>query len=195
MDYLELRVRDVPDREHVERIVREQAEKLERHCDHITSCHVAIERPNMHPTFGARWRVRVEVRLAGCEPFVVRREQGDRRIYDDLSTLIHDAFRAADRKAKELSRQQRGEVKQHLEHTMQGVVQELHAHHGILLSAEGRLIYFHENSVRDVRFHQLAIGMGVAFHEEEGDEGPQASTVRVVDGRAEPSMPHPEIPT
>lgn len=183
MDYLKLRLRDVPDRPYAERLVQELVEKLERQCDHITSCQVAVESPNAHPQFGARWRVRIELHVAGAEPIVVRRDQGDGRVYEDLSTILHDAFHTAARRLKELTRMQRGEVKLHAEQVLQGVVRELHPDHGILFSLDGRRIYFHENSVVDRPFRELRIGMGVAFEESEGLEGPQASTVRVVDAR------------
>ncbi len=183
MDHFELRVADVPDREWVEELVREQLEKLERHTPFITSCHVAVERPNLHPRSGAWWRVRVEVRLAGADPFVVRREQGDGVITDDLSKVVHDAFAAADRKARELARQMRGDVKQHPAQEMSGIVTELHPDYGLVFSADGRKIYFHANSVVGFPFEDLREGMGVTFTERAGDEGPQVSTLRVVDGR------------
>lgn len=195
MDYLKLRVRDVPDRDYAEGLIRELAQKLERHCSNITSCQVAVEQPNAHPTFGARWRVRIELHVAGSDPIVVRREQGDGRIYEDLSTLLHDAFHAADRQCKELLRRQRGELKVHPEQTLQGVVEELHEDHGIIFSVDGRKIYFHEHSLVDFVFDQLRVGMGVAFSEEEGNEGPQASTVRVVDSRSGVRTAEPEYPS
>jgi cold shock CspA family protein len=191
MDRLELRLRDVPDHAYVERLVREQLQKLERHCHHITSCLVAVERPNAHPRAGAHYRVRVEVRLAGLPPLVVRRDQGDGRIYDTLATVVHDAFATVDRRVKELVRRQRGEVKLHPEQVIQGVIVNLSADHGMLLAADGRRVYFHANSVVDLPFRDLSPGMGVAFTEQAGDEGPQASTVRVVDARhrAVPASP------
>lgn len=183
MDYLKLRLRDVPDRAHAERMVRELAKKLERHCDHITSCQVAIESPNAHPNFGSRWRVRIELRVAGAEPIVVRRDQGSGRIYDDLSTILHDAFHTADRSLKELTRMQRGRVKLHPEQSVQGVISDVYEDSGILFSNDGRKIYFHANSVSEFPFTELRPGMGVAFTEVDGIEGPQASTVRIVDAR------------
>lgn len=183
MDHLELRIAGVPDRDWVERIVREQVDKLERHTPNITSCHVAIERPNAHPTSGAWYRARIEVRLAGADPFVVRREPGDGEVTDDVSKIVHDAFAAADRKARELVRQMRDDVKQHPNQEMAGIVTELHPDYGLLYSADGRKIYFHAHSVVGFPFESLREGMGVAFTEEGGDEGPQASTLRVVDRR------------
>jgi cold shock CspA family protein len=44
---------------------------------------------------------------------------------------------------------------------------------------EGREIYFHRNSVIG-GIDRLALGAEVRFHEERGDEGPQASTVEPV---------------
>jgi cold shock CspA family protein len=43
-------------------------------------------------------------------------------------------------------------------------------------------IYFHRNAVLDAAFDRLKVGSEVAFAEEEGVKGPQASTVRVVGG-------------
>lgn len=183
MDHLELRLDDVPDRRGVEDIVRAQVEKLERHCDHITSCLVAVERPNAKVRSGSDYRVRIEVRVAGAEPLVVKREQGEGEMSSDVGTIIRDAFGAADQKVIELARRQRGEVKQHPAQAVEGVIVDLEDDHGAILAAEGRRLYFHAHSVIDTPFEELAIGMGVAYTEEAGDEGPQASTVRVVDAR------------
>jgi len=111
MDHLEIRIDGVTDRDWVESLVREQAAKIERHTPFVTSCHVAVERPNAHPSNGSSYRVRVEVRLAGADPFVVRREPGDGSIDDHVRKVIVDAFSAADRKAREMSRQMSEEPK------------------------------------------------------------------------------------
>ena len=41
-------------------------------------------------------------------------------------------------------------------------------------------IYFHRNAVLDGAFDRLSIGSEVAFVEEEGEKGPQASTIRLI---------------
>lgn len=51
---------------------------------------------------------------------------------------------------------------------------------GKIATADGRLVYFHKNSLVDARFDQLRIGDEVRFVEEMGERGPQASTVRRV---------------
>jgi cold shock CspA family protein len=186
MDNLELRMVDVPDREAVEALVHTEAEKLERHTGSVTSCKVAIEQPHAHPTSGAQWRARIEVRLAGADPFVVRREPNDGDTNDPLSKVVRDAFAAADRRARELKRQMRGEQKQHPGQQMHAIVIELHPEedYGLLYTMNGRKVYFHRNSLAGFDFEALREGMGVAFEEVEGDEGPQASTVRVIDSRS-----------
>jgi hypothetical protein len=109
MDHVELRLDDVPDRRSVEELVRSQVDKLERHCDHITSCLVAIERPNARVRSGSDYRVRIELRVAGLDPFVVRREQGEGAVSSDLATVIRDAFHAADHHMIEASRRRRAD--------------------------------------------------------------------------------------
>ena len=52
--------------------------------------------------------------------------------------------------------------------------------YGFMATSDGREVYFHRHSVLNEGFDQLAIGAEVTFVEEEGREGPQASTVKVV---------------
>jgi cold shock CspA family protein len=52
--------------------------------------------------------------------------------------------------------------------------------YGFLKTPEGREIYFHRNSVLNDAFSRLEIGTEVAFTEEEGERGPQATTVKLV---------------
>ena len=47
-------------------------------------------------------------------------------------------------------------------------------------SADGLEIYFHRNSVLNGGFAKLEPGMKVSFVEEQGEKGPQASTVKLL---------------
>ena len=51
---------------------------------------------------------------------------------------------------------------------------------GIIETPDGREIYFHRNSLLDENLDDLDVGTEVRFHEEMGEEGPQASTVQVI---------------
>ena len=48
------------------------------------------------------------------------------------------------------------------------------------MTYEGDDIYFHRNSILNADFDSLEVGTKVSFVEQEGDEGPQASSVKVL---------------
>ncbi|HTN87342.1 MAG TPA: cold shock domain-containing protein, partial [Sorangium sp.] len=75
-----------------------------------------------------------------------------------------------------------------------GVITKLFSDYGFITTTDGREIYFHERSILSGPFSDLKIGMGVAYTEEDGDKGPQASTVRIVDARGG-NRGREEIPT
>jgi cold shock CspA family protein len=52
--------------------------------------------------------------------------------------------------------------------------------YGFIEASDGREIYFHRNSVLGDGFDDLEVGATVTFNEEQGERGPQASTVRRV---------------
>jgi cold shock CspA family protein len=52
--------------------------------------------------------------------------------------------------------------------------------YGFLRTVNGREIYFHRNSLLNMEFEELKEGRGVRFFEEDGEKGPQASTVQVI---------------
>jgi cold shock CspA family protein len=62
------------------------------------------------------------------------------------------------------------------------------AGYGFLETPGGREIYFNKNSVLEEGFDHLKIGTVVKFAEEEGEKGPQASTVKPARNR----HAHPE---
>jgi cold shock CspA family protein len=99
----------------------------------------------------------------------------------DLRQAIDDAFKAAGRRLQDYARRQRGAVKMH-EPPLQARVSKLlpEEKYGFLETPGGREIYFHQNSVLDGGFTRLKIGSRVTFIEEEGEKGPQASTVKLI---------------
>ena len=54
---------------------------------------------------------------------------------------------------------------------------------GSIATSDGREIYFHRNSVLDGAFERLKPGSEVRLSIEQGDQGPQASTVRAIGKR------------
>jgi cold shock CspA family protein len=97
---------------------------------------------------------------------------------EELLVAIRAAFTAAQRRLQDYVHRQRGEVKtpETLPHA---VVRQLFAAdgYGVLSTPDGQESYFHRNSVLVSGFDQLVLGTEVRFTEEQGDKGPQASTV------------------
>lgn len=74
--------------------------------------------------------------------------------------------------------ERRGDIKTHTQ-APQGRICEIDRERsfGRIETNDGRLIYFHRNSVLGRPFEELSVGATVRFVEEAGDLGPQASTV------------------
>jgi cold shock CspA family protein/ribosome-associated translation inhibitor RaiA len=159
---------------------RELALRLERFSSHIMSCHVTIEAPHRHQNQGQVYEVRIDLSVPQGE-LVVSREHSNRHSHEDAYVALRDAFRAVRRQLEDYERQQRQDVKHH-EPIPHGWVSELHPAEdfGRIETSDGRLIYFHRNSVLGMDFERLTAGTEVQFVEESGDRGPQASTVRIV---------------
>jgi cold shock CspA family protein len=85
------------------------------------------------------------------------------------------------RRLEDHSRRQRGSVKTH-EGPPQARVSRLFPEegYGFLETPDGAEIYFHRNSVLGAGFDRLEIGAEVRYVMEQGEKGPQASTVIIV---------------
>ncbi|HEY0515138.1 MAG TPA: HPF/RaiA family ribosome-associated protein [Thermoanaerobaculia bacterium] len=160
--------------------LRKRAGRLERHSDRITSCRIAVERPTgNHHQEGGPFRVRVDVTVPGSE--LVADKSGE-----ELFAAVRDAFDAAERQVETWSQRRRGDVKSQVL-PPEGQVIRLFQEEGFgfIGAPDGQEIYFHRNSVLDPPgFASLEVGARVRFAQEQGFEGPQASTVSLV-GREE----------
>jgi ribosomal subunit interface protein len=151
--------------------LRRRVGKLERLYDRINSCRIAVERPSLHHREGGPYRVRLDITVPGHE-LVVNKEA------EDLNVAVRDAFQAAERQVEDFHDRRRHEVKVS-EHPPQGQVVRLFPEegYGFIQGSEGQELYFHRNSVLEPGFGQLKVGSSVRYAEEQGYEGPQASTV------------------
>lgn len=162
-------------------LIRERAEKLEKFASGITSCHVYVDASNRRRK-GNRYKVRVEVRIPGTE-IAVNNKPGDIRAHDDVLIAVRDAFDAMERRLKRRKPHPRSVLGGRAA-PLQGKVAELHADAGFgqIAATDGRLIYFHANSVLNGGFGALSVGDAVELvvQDEESEKGPQASTVRPI---------------
>lgn len=109
---LEITFRGIPHSDAVETRIREKAAKLERFCDNIISCKVAVEAEHHNQQQGNLYHVRVDLNVPN-KHIVVSREHHDRQAYEDVYVALRDAFDAAKRQLEEHVRIQRGQVKNH----------------------------------------------------------------------------------
>ena len=180
---LELTFRNMPKSDATESLVREKVEKLERICNYMTSCRVILDKPQEHQKTGNPYQVLVEVHVPPKHNLVVKREPSESNMHDPLDVVVRDAFDAMNRQLREIVEKQRDEVKSHPEQEAVAIVSELNPDqdHGFLKTVDGRTIYFHRNAVLNDDYERLEVGTGVRFFEGQGEEGPQASTVQIVD--------------
>jgi ribosomal subunit interface protein len=179
---LRITFRDIDQSDAIEARIRERVAKLEEYCHRITACRVVVESPHQHHHKGRLYNLRIDVVLPRGE-IVVNREGRGNQAHEDVYVAIRDAFDSAERQLKNYARRRRGEVKSH-EAPAHGRVVRLFREqgYGFIATPEGQEIYFHRNSVLNDGFGQLEVGNEVryAVAEGEGENGPQASTVRLI---------------
>jgi cold shock CspA family protein/ribosome-associated translation inhibitor RaiA len=158
-----------------ELMIREHAERLETFFDRLVGCRVTVAVPNRRPQGEPlQYDVRIDLTVPGDELAIKRQP------HDDLTTAIQDAFRAAGRRLQDYAARAplpRGDR----EAPPRGRVARLFPWegYGFLETDDGREIYFNRNSVLHDGFDRLEVGSQVRFAEEDGEKGPQASTVEI----------------
>lgn len=175
---LQISFRNMHHSEAVERAIMERAERLERFSDRIMGCRVVVETRHRHHQ-GNLYHVRIDLTLPGHE-IVVGREPALHHAYEDIFVAVRDVFDSARRRLEDYARRRDQRIKVH-ESPPNGQIARLDfvKGYGCIETPDGREIYFHRNSVLDADFDRLEVGDPVRFHEEAGEEGPQASTVHV----------------
>lgn len=154
---------------------------LEERFGRATACRVVVKAPGGHHRTGGLYEINIRMALPdGREVNVDRTAMVDER-HSDLSFAINDAFKRARRQLQDNAREMQGQVKTH-EGPAIGTVASLDplGEFGFLETADGQEIYFHRNSVLDGAFPRLSPGTRVTFVEEQGEKGPQASTVKLL---------------
>jgi cold shock CspA family protein len=192
----------------IKETIHAEVAKLALFYDRITNCRVVIEKPHQHHRSGQIYHIRIDLTLPGAELVILHQPSLRQTLqqlevdqvhkglevdvpHKELHVAIRDAFVAARRRLQDYARRQRGAVKIH-EQTPHARVRTLFpdAGYGFLETVDGAEVYFHRNSLIRGAFEELAIGTEVTFVAEEGDNGLQASTVRVVGGNHSASSIH-----
>lgn len=184
----EISFRNVEPSERTRDRILEEIGKLERYFDGIIRCRVVVEMPHRRHESGNLYHVGLRVTVPSRE-LVVTRDPPEHQAHEELDVAVTDAFQAMRRQLEEYSREIRGEVKSH-EVPPHGRVSKLFPEedYGFILTPDVREVYFHRNSLVDAEFDDLEPGTRVWFEEEQGVEGPQASTVHLLGKRNLPPV-------
>lgn len=184
--------------DNLESQVRERVAWLEHFYAGVIRCRVTVTLPHQHRRLGRHFHVRIELTVPGGPPIVVSHEpslharlkdieqeahhkDGEiERVHRYAGVAVHEAFDAARRRLEDFAREQRGAIKTH-EVPAHGEIVEVDRANGcgFIQAGEDR-IYFHRASVLANAFDELMPGTRVAFAEEQGEKGRQASTVRIL---------------
>jgi cold shock CspA family protein/ribosome-associated translation inhibitor RaiA len=163
--------------ERTEEVIRAHADKLETFFDRIMGCRVTVSVPNRWPQGNPlTHRVRIDLTVPRGE-LVVRRQP-----HPILLDAIQDAFRVAGRRLQDYARElPDGVSPQARARPARAQVVRLFPWegYGFLRTPDGKELYFHRNSVLRGGFGRLEVGTEVRYAEEEGDHGPQASSVEI----------------
>lgn len=165
-------------------ILRAAADKLTTFFDRVMGCRVTVSTPNRRPqspeTRPITYTVRIDLTVPGGELVVKRQAE------PDLETAIQEAFRAAGRRLQDYAvRLGSAPSPEARTEPARGKVLRIMPWegYGFLEAVDGHEVYFHRNSVLHGGFERLEPGTEVRFSEEEGREGPQASTVEIARAR------------
>jgi len=179
---LQITFRDMDHSDALEAYVRRHCEKMEQLAPRATHCHVTIAMPHRHRQTARPVRISVDLRIPGQE-IAVSHPRDEDTMTIDARAAVDEVFDQVARRIQDFLRNQRGDVKTHEATYQEAHVSKLWTYegYGFLTTAEDGDVYFHKNSVLHHAFGKLKIGSKVRFIEEQGDKGPQASTVVVMD--------------
>lgn len=197
----EITYRDVEKSDAIDTLIHEKLAKLERVCDHISSCHIAVEKIHDRPRSGSPYRVRIDLTLPPSHELVAESNPSSDTQYVELDTVVRDAFSKMERQLKDQVQLQRDYSKALTPDAQDttALVVRLFPDYGFLKTLGGEDIYFHRNSVLHNDFDRLEVGTGVRFEATEGNDGLQATTVQIVNkpgvraGTAEETVVEPPL--
>jgi|SRR5215210_3116217 len=106
---VEITYRGLKKSEEIEQMVLEKAARLDKFCDHINRCDVAIEQPNHNHKKGNPYRVRIDVTVSPGHELVAEDSETDGDSFQPLAKAVHDAFKTMERQLRSLVEKQRRE--------------------------------------------------------------------------------------
>ncbi|SDJ07661.1 HPF/RaiA family ribosome-associated protein [Aliiruegeria lutimaris] len=166
----------------IEALVKRRVEMLENLEDRMTACEVTIEAPQKRKRHGRVFKVRLYVHLPGPD-LTVSREVGQGCAQDDVTLAVNRAFSAAEVQLKRHKKTMaRVEVKHHqpIRHG-EVTLLERELGYGYLHADDGKEVYFQRDALSSEDWSRLEKGSQIRFRAFEGEKGPFAAAVTLVD--------------
>ncbi|HSG47997.1 MAG TPA: cold shock domain-containing protein [Longimicrobiales bacterium] len=181
----EIAFRNLEPTDDLKALIRDGIAGLESLYPDLISCRTVVKDDTPGQERGKNIRVRLEVAIPGRR-LVVEEDNANPATDRDVGRTLRDAFKIAEKRLKQAKAQQRGDVKTHGLPPHGRIVRLLADDHGVrygyIESRDGEQVYFHENALVGVDFHELEVGDEVLIAVSGGDQGLQASTVEPIPG-------------
>ena len=177
----EIAFRNVEPTETLKALIQEGIASLEKVHPRLVSCRVMVEEVNRGFP-----HVRLDIGVPGKELVVNNKETPVDPSNRDVAAAIREAFDVARRQLREQRVRQSVEWKRRdrapTGRVLRLVMDSPSDRYGFLLSEDGREVYFHESSLRELSYDDLVEGMEILFTETSGKEGASAASVSPLDG-------------
>ncbi len=177
----EIAFRNVEPTDTLKALIQEGIDSLERVHARLVSCRVMVEEVNRGFP-----HVRLDLSVPGSEIVVNSSDAPVDPTNRDVGTAIRSAFDVARRQLRERRERQSTKARRRRGRAPSGRIVRLvmdspSERYGFLLSDDGREVYFHESSLKELAYDDLEEGMEVHFTETSGKEGANASSVSPMD--------------
>jgi ribosome-associated translation inhibitor RaiA len=166
----------------IEELIGDRTARLEKFHAGIIACDVVVEAAPKRKVHGRLFSVRVKLSLPGPDISVSRDvAQGDAQ--EDVRLAVNQAFSAVETKLTEQKRTMGAVEVKHHPPVVHGEVSELERElgWGMIRAADGRSVYFQKDSLETGSWDAVAVGRRLRFREVEGEKGPYAIHVVVID--------------
>jgi ribosome-associated translation inhibitor RaiA/cold shock CspA family protein len=166
----------------IESLIAERRGRLEKFHPGIVACDVIVEAAQKRKVHGRLFSVRVNIGLPGPDISVTRGvAQGDAQ--EDVRLAINQAFSAVEKKLKEQRRTMGAVEVKHHPPVLHGEVSELEPElgWGMIRTDEGRSVYFQKDSLETGSWDAVVPGKRLRFREMDGEKGPYAIHVALMD--------------
>lgn len=178
---VQITYRDMDPTPGMEAAIRDKIDHLVRYHARIQRCHVVVESPHQSAAQNPKsFRVLFDITVPG-KSLAASKDPQDKPEHRDFYVALKDAYEAARKQLAVDRGKRRGDTKVH-DVPPHGRVSKMFPgdDHGFVFMPDGTEVYFHKNAVIDEDWESIEVGDEVRLVVQDGTEGPQASTVKLI---------------